>query len=126
MIKNGKDTLLNQNSGTLPNMRSTVEGWMQPMTIFLITQTTVNSKTVETKTQKDFKGTWQPMSRSELQYRPRDQRHWKWFKIHSTIDLSLNVDDIISYNGREYRVKDEGQYELYGYRDYSLIERYQT
>jgi len=124
MISNGANTPINENSGTVPQMGYILDGWLQKITVSIIVKTVTNNRVIETLTEFDYQGVWQPMSKSELVLRPANQRHWKWFTTHSKIALPYNVDDKVTFQGITYRVKDEDPYGLYGYYKYNLIEDY--
>lgn len=125
MIQNGKDTPLNQNSGTMPDVSGALLNWFQPMVFTTIVKTVVNFQVVETPTNYNFKGVWQPASAQMLMMKPEGQRAWKWFTVHSDISLQLKPDEVISYLGVQYRVKDVSDYRLDGYMQYGLVEDYE-
>lgn len=122
-IGNGKNVLLNAQSGTVPDMSGALQGWMQKM-VFTTIVKTINelSQLVETPTTFAFEGVWQPMSAQAISMKPEGQRAWKWFQAHSTIALPLQPDDLVTYLGQQYRVKAVNLYNLYGYYNYELTE----
>ena len=61
MIRNGKDSPLNQSTGTLPNVSGAMENWFQPMSFDLITKKTINYKITETIVKHSFRGVWQSL-----------------------------------------------------------------
>lgn len=121
-IQNGKDTPLNENTGTVPQMADALQSWFQPMVFGIVSKVVINSVVVETKTSVSFQGVWQPFTETQLQLLPRGQRDWTWFMVHSTPELVLQTDMLITYLGTQYRVMKIWPYELYGYRQYDLIE----
>ncbi len=121
-IKNASDTLLTENSGTLPQMGDVLSTYYQPMTFGIVTKEVVNSLVVETVEEVSFQGVWQPFHETQLQMMPRGQRDWSWWMLHSTTNLVLEGDMVIRYLGQQYRVMKVWPYELYGYRHYDLIE----
>lgn len=122
MIKNGRDVLLTQKSGDLPDVSGAMEGWFQPMKFNLITKSTVNHVLKEVSKLLEFRGVWQALRGQALYMKPEGQRSWKWFQVHSDTDLVLKVDDIINYLGTNYRVMDKTDQGLYGYYEYHLVE----
>lgn len=124
MIRNAKDVLLSSNSGTLPNMESTLLNYFQKLTFTTITKTTVNFEVVETETSVSFMGVRQPFSPQMLLMKPEGERSWKWEMIHSTPDLVLVVDDRITFGSVKYRVMQRLDYTEYGYLEYHIIADY--
>lgn len=124
MIKNGKDIPLNESFGNLPNMASTLDGWLMTLTFIKVVTTVVNFKSIEEETPYTFQGTWQPLSMAELRIKPEHERVWKWYNCHTKINLELKNDDIITYKGTKYRVMKVGFFEDYGYYNYHLVEDY--
>lgn len=122
MISSAADRLLTANTGTLPNVSGAMLDWFQPMVFTAVTKTVVNFKVVESANPVDFMGVWQPYSAQQLQMRPEGQRNWKWFTVHSTPDLILDPDQVVTYLGTQYRVKDKFDYTQYGYLEYHLVQ----
>ncbi len=122
MIKNGSDTLLNAGSGTLPDVSSAFLNWFQPMIFLKIVKTILNFELVETATAIEFRGVWQPLSTHAVNYKPEGQRHWKWFQVHTDTAIDLSPDEVITYQGNQYRIKGNMNYDEYGYIKYELIE----
>jgi hypothetical protein len=123
-IFNAKDRPLNLNSGTLPDVSGAMQDWFLPMTFVRVTKEIVNSRLVETRKNINFRGVWQPLSAQDLVMKPEGQRNWRWFMIHSTIDLILTTDEVIEYQGTQYRVKAVYDYKEYGYLNYHLAQDY--
>ena len=124
-IKNGKDFTLNQNLGTLPNVSVAMGNWFQPMTFNLITKETVNFEVVETSDEISFNGVWQVFSPQKLLMKPEGQRDWKWFTLHSDVDLELTPDQVVEYFGTRYRVTGKIDHNRYGFFEYEMTEDYQ-
>lgn len=124
MIKNAKDTFLNNDSNTLPNMQGAMDGWMQKVTLSKITKTTTDFEVSEVSESIVFFGVVQPLSARSLEMKPEGQRQWRWKQVHSKTELSISNDDIIYYDSVKYRVKSVGDYHHYGYYRYELMEDY--
>lgn len=123
-IFNASDVLLDQNTGTLPNMGDALQNWFQPMTFSVVTKVVVNFDVVETKADVAFQGVWQPLSAAQLQLKPEGQRAWTWFQVHASPGLSLSPDDVVTYLGIQYRVMAKYDYLIYGYNAYHLVNDY--
>jgi hypothetical protein len=124
-IKNGKNTLLNQNTGTLPDVSGAMRNWFQTMTFTTIVKDVVNFEVTEIKTDITFQGVIQPFSKQDLQMKPEGQRAWRWYTLHTETQLELDPDEEVEYLGLTYRVKGKGIYNPYGYYEYELVEDYQ-
>ncbi len=124
IITNSKDVPLSQNTGTLPNMADALYSWLQPMTFGVVTKVVENSQVVETKTDISFAGVWQPFTMEQLLLKPMGERSWKWFMVHSLTGLGLQTDDVVTYLGGQYRVMAKGDYNIYGYFYYELVNDY--
>lgn len=124
-IKNGKDTALNANSGTLPQLDDGLRGWFQKLSFKILVKTVENFEVNESITDVSFIGTWQPMSASQLFYKPEGQRSWKWYVCHSTTQLPLKNDDKVTFLSKNYRVKALNEASLYGVFEYHLVEDYE-
>lgn len=124
IIVNAKDTLLTQNPGTLPNMSDALFSYFQPMVFTTIVKTVVNFNVVETPTDVNFLGVWQPFSAQQLAMKPIGQRAWSWFMLHASPGLVLVPDEVVNYLGVQYRVMDQSDYRAYGYVEYHLTDDY--
>lgn len=121
-IQNASDIPLTQNQGNLPNMGDALLSWFQAMTFTVVTKQTVNFVVVETGTDVSFQGVWQPFGPQDLAIKPRGERDWKWFMVHADPTLVLSPDDVVKYQGTQYRVKEKLDYVPYGYVQYNLIQ----
>lgn len=123
-IVNGKDTLLTQNSGTLPDMSGALTDYFMPITITRVSKTVNGFQVKETPTTSDGRGVIQPFSAKQLAMKPEGQRAWNWFTLHCGPGLVLQPDEVFTMLGVQYRVKGQSDYSLYGYVQYELIEDY--
>lgn len=121
IIKNGANTLLNQNSGTLPDVSGALLNLFQKMTFEKIIKSVKGFQAVEDGTNYAFQGVWQPFTEKQLLLKPEGQRAWSWFWLHSDTSLTLDVDEIVVYCGIQYRVMALKDYSLYGYLEYQLV-----
>lgn len=124
LIQNGRDTPLNANSGTLPDVNDAILDWFQAMTFGVVTKSTVGFQAVETQSQISFQGVWQPLTERQLQMKPEGERAWSWFWLHASPNLILQVDDVVTYLGTQYRVMSNKDFRLYGYVEYHLVQDY--
>ena len=124
LLSNGKNNLIDNASGGLPNMSSTLSGWFQKLTFNRVTKKVVNFEVVETVESFDFQGVKQPMTPQQLAIKPEGQRGWKWETIHALPSLELDLDEIIYFKKTPYRVKEKMHYQEYGYIEYHIVEDY--
>jgi hypothetical protein len=118
---------LNANSGNfspVPQMSGAMLSYFQNMVFTVVEKSTTAFQAVEVGTEVNFRGVFQPAGARVLHMKPEGQRMWKWFIVHSNIQLPLEPDDVITYLGTQYRIKSDKNYELYGYYEYEIIEDY--
>jgi len=121
-IQNGKNTPLDVQTGTVPNVGGALLDWFQPMVFERVVKTTVNFQVVETATQINFRGVIQPLKTRDLILKPEGQRAWTWLWLHSDPSLSLNVDEVVLYLGKQTRIMARQNYTIYGYVEYHLVQ----
>lgn len=124
IIKNGKNTPLNANSGTLPQVDDAMLDYFQPMTFGVVTKTIFGAQVSETMENVSFQGVMQPLSERQLMMKPEGQRLWKWFWLHADPSLTLTPDMVVTYLGEQFRVTTQKDYRLYGYVEYHLTNDY--
>lgn len=124
MIKNGKDTPLNQGAGSFPNMETTITDWLTPMVFGVVTKELIGFQAVESMVEVSFKGVWQPLTQQRLAIKPEGQRAWSWYWLHAETVLDLQVDSVVTFRGQQYRVMARKDYKLNGYLEYELIQDY--
>ena len=78
IFKNAKDTPLNQQQGTVPQMGSALLDWFQQMTFGIVTKTLKNFQVIEDMQEIVFQGVWQPFTSRQLLLKPEGQRSWSW------------------------------------------------
>lgn len=123
-IVNAKNTPLNQNSGTVPDVGGALLQWFQPMIFEPIVKSVEGFELDELGDPISFRGVIQPLSNRDLLIKPEGQRAWTWLMLHSDISLRLNVDDVVRWLGIQYRVMARKDYSIYGYMTYELVQDY--
>jgi hypothetical protein len=124
MIKNASNLTLEQNQGTLPQMAGAFQNWFQPMTFVRVVKSLVNFLNVETLTPITFQGVMQPLSPEKIILKSEGQRSWIWQQLHAEPTLILIPDEIVTYDGKNYRVMEKLDYQKYEFIEYHLIEDY--
>jgi hypothetical protein len=121
-IFNAKDRPIDVATGSLPNVNAAMNGWYQPMTFGIVTKTVEGFQAVETMVPFTFRGVIQPLAPRQIAYKPEGQRAWTWLMLHSDPSLKLQVDDVVSYLGKQTRVAARKDYTIYGYVYYELVQ----
>lgn len=121
-IANGKNTPLNLRQGTVPDVSGALTDWYQTMSFNKVVKTTVGFQVVETMTPVTFEGVWQPFTERQLLLKLEGQRAWSWFDLYAQPPLTLQVDDVVVWNGKQTRVMSRKDFGLYGYVNYHLVQ----
>jgi hypothetical protein len=121
-IFNASSLPINLKTGSVPDVSGALQDYYQPMTFGQVTKTVVASQLVESVNEISFQGTWQPFTERQLALKPEGQRAWSWFWLHAQPVLTLQVDDIVIWNGKQTRVMSRKDYGLYGYVEYTLVQ----
>jgi len=108
----------------MPQMDSTIAGWAISLTFNRVVKTIKNFQNKETTEDITFQGSFQPLGAEKLMMKPIDQRSWPWFQVHSFIQLPLVNDDVIKYEGIQYRVMERLDYKLNSYFEYHIVKDY--
>lgn len=126
IFKQGKNTPLNQNSGTLPDVSGALIDWFQPMIFGVVTKSVQNFQAYEEMVEVAFQGVWQPLQGKQLALKPEGQRAWNWFQLHAEPSLVLDIDQVVLYLGVQYRVMSQKDYSLYGYIEYHFVSDWEN
>lgn len=121
-IANGANVPLNEKAGTVPDVSGALTDWFQPMVFTLVTKTVTGFQLVEGAEPISFRGILQPFTPRQLAIKPEGQRAWSWFTLHADPVLTLKVDDVVLYLGRQTRVMSRKNFRLYGYAEYTLVQ----
>lgn len=109
----------------MPNVSSTLDGWVHPIKLAKIERKIVDGISKPTKVYYDAQGTIQPLSPEQIRLKDEGQRAWSWWQIHVKIgNVELIPDDRIEYNGLDLKVMAKRNYNLNGYVEYHAIEDY--
>lgn len=96
----------------LPNMSSTLAGWSAPYTIKTVVNTTVDFENILVVTQRTIQAVVQPAQKDKLN---TEQIDWskRYIQIHTNTQLAKG--EYIVYDGEDYKIIEDGDYELYGF-----------
>lgn len=123
-IQNAADVPFNVREGSIPNMSDALLDWYQDMQFNKVTKTMAVGKVQEEMVLVNFRGIINPFTGRQLYLKPEGERKWKWHEIFSDAALVLKPDDVVQYKNTQYRVMWVGDYRIYGYMQYHVIEDY--
>lgn len=128
-ILNAANIPLDKMTGTIPNMGIALLDWFQFLTFTKIVKTTVAYQLVETPTNISFWGLITPVYGRYLHIQEKGERKWNRIQVFAQAGptdsmLDLNPDDVILYDGIQYRVVVKKNYEIYGYVHFELTQDY--
>ena len=125
MIKTARNKTLNESSGTLPNLRSVLNGYFQKMILIKSSNEIVNFRTVKSTKFITFMGVIQPFSDEQLKIEAEGQRDWKWYMLHVDPKEDIDLNDRIKYLSTTYKIMQRRAVNQYGYLEFKLIEEFQ-
>lgn len=109
----------------VPVVKGALRGWMKKYAVTTYTQTVVNHKVVNTPVTKYIMLNKQPTPPEVVARKPEEQRHWKFWDIHTTKELEFNIDDRFEIEGIGYKIKEKYPYKESGYFHYGCIEDFE-
>lgn len=121
-IANGKNRPLTFQQGTVPDVSGALKDWFQAMVFTRVVKQTVGFQDVETPTNINFWGVVQPLTERQLLLKPEGQRAWTWFLLHADPVLTLQVDEVVTWIGKQTRVMSRKDFAMYGYCEYHLVQ----
>lgn len=122
IIQNGKNININERTGTVPDVSGSLMDWWQPMIFSVVTKDVESFQASETKVDVKFRGVIQPLKNRDLLIKKEGERAWTWYNLHSDISLQLDVDDVVTYLGKQTRIMARKDYKIYGYMYYELVQ----
>lgn len=109
-------------SGTVPDVGTAMLDYFQPLQMTTITKGVLGFQAIETGVVTKFRGVVQPFTGRQLLLKPEGQRAWNWMTLFSEPVLTLDVDDIMTFLGKDTRVMARKDFALYGYLVYELVQ----
>ena len=122
MIKSAGKQKLSENPA-LPSVAGVVETFLQTVLIGIISKTVVRGKTQEITSWRTVRLSRQAMPEA-LAIRKEGERSWRWHVFHTTADVLLNTDDVVLFQGNQYRIMEKEDWGQYGFLKYNAIEDY--
>lgn len=121
-IANAANQPLFAKEGTVPDVSGALQDYFQAMVFETTEKTVTGFQVVETDTPINFRGMIQPYTERRLQLLPEGQRAWSWFQLYADPSLTLNVDDVVVYEGVQTRIMSRQDFSLYGYILYIIVQ----
>lgn len=121
-INNAANQPLFDKAGTTPDVSGALQDYYQAMQFTKLVKNVVGFQVEEIPDPINFRGTIQPFTERQIFLKPEGQRAWTWFLLHSDPVLTLNVDDVVLWKGKQTRVMARRDYKLYGYVEYHLVQ----
>ena len=110
---------------SLPKIQFALNCWESPIDMIKITQSNVDGDLVNTEEVISFRGVIQPLTGEALRIKPLEMRSWEWLMVHTRINIELQTNDLIEYEGKQYKVMFEKDYSLNNYFEYHLVKNYE-
>ncbi len=120
-IQNGSNQPLNVQTGTIPDVSGALFDYFQYITFQQVTKTVTGFEVSETSNVISFWGILIPQPKG-LNILPEGERAWRVWDCYAQIPLPLNVDDVVQWEGDQFRVLSRQNFSLYGYYYYSLTQ----
>ena len=96
--------------------------WDLGITLRVVTKDIVDGQIEEDeKADVCFQGVLQPIPPQKLLVKPEGQRGWRWWMLHTTQYLDLDMQ-IIDEHGKLFRVMNSSDWQNAGYYAYELTE----
>lgn len=121
-INNAANQPLFAKAGTVPDVSGAMQDYYQPIVFEPVAKQVTGFQVVETPNPINFRGLIQPFTDRQLYLKPEGQRAWSWFWLHSDPVLTLQVDDVVIWKGKQTRVMSRKDNFLYGYVEYHLVQ----
>tara|TARA_R110000824_G_scaffold132388_2_gene294852 strand:+ start:268 stop:603 length:336 start_codon:yes stop_codon:yes gene_type:complete len=109
---------------SIPKIQFALNCWQSPITLTKVTSTIVDYVKVTNNTDITFKGVIQPLTPEALKLKPLETRSWKWLMIHTGIDAEIETNDLLEYEGEQFKVMFKNDYSLNNYFEYHLVKNY--
>ena len=122
IIFNAASKPLFDRSGDVPDVSGALQQYYQAMVFTPVAKIVEGFQVEEIGNPINFRGVMQPFTGRQLLLRPEGERAWTWFTLNSDIALSLNVDDVVIWKGKQTRVMGRKDYALYGFLEYQLCQ----
>ncbi len=121
-IANAANRPLFDKAGTVPDVSGALQDYYQNLVFTPIAKLVSGFQVVEIGNPINFRGVVQPLNKRQLMLKPEGQRAWTWLTCHSDPVLTLQVDDIVLFRGKQTRVMARQSNELYGFVVYDLCQ----
>lgn len=121
-LANGANNPLFFRQGTVPDVSGALQDYYQAMVFEPVVKTVIGFQAQEVPNPINFRGVVQPLTERQLLLKPEGQRAWTWMLLFSDPVLTLQVDDVVVWNGKPTRIMGREDFALYGYVKYSMVQ----
>jgi hypothetical protein len=121
-LHSAKDVSLDKNPGTLPTFGDVVASWFQLLVFERVVKTVVSFNVVETTTPMNFQGFVVTEPKRKLSMTASGQRRWKVKTVWTWPTIQLSPDDVVIYDGVQYRIGATIDYKQYGVIGYEMLQ----
>lgn len=105
--------------------RNSITKWQDKLTLVKVTQVMSEGDTANIESYTDFKGTIQPLTGKQLDFKPAGQHAWGWWQIHCLQSVkNITVNDAIIFDGKRFKVMEIIPYSFSGYVEYHVVEKF--
>ena len=123
-ILNASTIPLNTVQGTIPNVSGAMLDYFQVQSFLQVTKTVVGFVVSETVVTTQFWGVMLPRTKN-LDIKEIGERFWGVWDCYAQVQLPLQVDDVIQWQGKQFRVLARDNFGIYGFYHYALTEDWQ-
>lgn len=116
---------LNEQVAPVPNMRSTLLGWVKPITMTRITSTVKDGQATPVEREVKTSGVLLAGDPVKLQMLAEGDRSWESVVLYVFDNLVLETNDRAVIRGVKYRVLQKLDWTAYGYQRFDLLKDYQ-
>lgn len=122
MIANAASQPLFAKAGTVPDVSGALQDYFQAIVFERVQKTVTGFQVLETPDPINFQGIIQPFTDRQLLLKPEGQRAWTWLWVHADPVLTLQVDDVVLWQGKQTRVMSRKDFTLYGFVEYHCVQ----
>jgi hypothetical protein len=121
-IANGCNRPINVQTGTVPDVSGALKDWFQLLTFTPVLKTTTAFQVLEVGNPQNFWGLVTPYTPRNMAILPEGERAWTYLRILAEPVLTLQVDDVIVFLGKQTRIMSRNDFKLEGFVEYKAIQ----
>lgn len=102
--------------------RAGMRGRERNLKIVSVTKKFLNGRVTENRVESMIRGTFEPMSPVEAQLMPEGLRDYAWYNLLTTHHVQLPLDSIVTFMGKDYRIRTAINLLHRGFMKYECLE----